>query len=49
MKLSGACGTGEVHSEFWWGDQTEGKQLEDLSTDRRIILKWFIRKWDGMY
>jgi len=40
-------GTAQAHSEFWWGDLTEGKQLEDLGTDR-IILKWFIRKWNGL-
>jgi hypothetical protein len=37
-------GTTEVHSEFWWGDLREGEQLEDLGTDRRIILKWIFKK-----
>jgi hypothetical protein len=28
------------------GDLTEGEQLKDLGTDRRIILKWISKKWD---
>jgi hypothetical protein len=29
----------EVHTELWWGDLREKDHLEDLSADRRIILK----------
>jgi len=35
-----------MHPEFWLGDLTEGEQLKDLGTDRRIILKWISKKWD---
>jgi len=35
-----------MHSEFWLGDLTEGEELKDLGTDRRIILKWISKKWD---
>jgi hypothetical protein len=49
--MSGACSTdgGQQRciQSFGW-EMTEGEQLEDLDTDRRIILKWFIRKWDGL-
>jgi hypothetical protein len=40
-------GTVEVYSEFWWRDLTEGEQLVDLGTDRRKILKWIFKKWNG--
>ena len=42
------CSTygGEMHTGFWWGNQKEGSQLEDIGVDRRIILKWVFEKWD---
>jgi hypothetical protein len=40
-------GTGEVHTGFWYGDLKEGEHLEDLGVDRRIILKWILKKCDG--
>jgi len=32
-------GREEVHTGFWWGNVSEGGQLEDLHIDGRIILK----------
>jgi hypothetical protein len=40
-------GRGEVHTGFWWGNIREKYNLGHLSVDRRIILKWFFKKWDG--
>jgi hypothetical protein len=37
----------EVHTGFWWGDLRKGDLLEDPGVDRRIILKWIFKKWDG--
>jgi len=44
-----ACGKGEMHTEFWWGDVMEGEHLEDLGVvDWEIILKWIFEKlWGG--
>jgi hypothetical protein len=36
-----------VHTGFRWGDLKERDHLEDLGIDRRIILKWIFKKWDG--
>jgi len=36
-----------VQTEFWWGDLKERHHLEDVSADRRTILKWLSKKWDG--
>ena len=32
---------------FWWGNLRERNHFEDLSPDRRIILKWIFKKWNG--
>ena len=37
---------GEVHTRFWWGNLRERHNLEDLGIDGRIILRWFLRKWN---
>jgi hypothetical protein len=37
-----------VHTDFWWGDLIESCHVEDLSVDRNIILKWIIKKWEGV-
>jgi hypothetical protein len=36
-----------VRVGFWWGDLREGDLLGDQGVDRRIILKWMFKKWDG--
>ena len=36
-----------VYRGFRWGNLRERDHLEDPGTDRRIILKWIFRKWDG--
>ena len=40
-------GESEVYTGFWWRNQMERGHLEELGIDRRIILKWIFRKWDG--
>jgi len=44
------CGTGEVHTGFWWGNLKERDHLEDLGVDGRIILRWIfkVQDWEGM-
>jgi hypothetical protein len=37
----------EVRTGFWWGNLRERDHLEDPGVDRRIILRWIFRKWDG--
>jgi hypothetical protein len=33
---------------FWWGSLREKRDhLKDQRVDRRIILNWIFRKWDG--
>ena len=39
-------GTGEVLTEYWWGDLI-GDHSKNPGIDRRIILKCIFRKWDG--
>jgi hypothetical protein len=38
-----------VHVGFWWWYPSERNQLEDLDVDGRIILKWALRKRDGVH
>ena len=33
----------EMHTEFWWGSLRERDHLQDISIDRKMILKW--NKW----
>jgi len=40
------CRTGEVHTEFWWGNPRERDQLEDLNVDGRIIFEWIFKEQD---
>jgi hypothetical protein len=39
-------GRGEVHTGLWWGNLKKRDNLEDLSVDGRIILKFIFKKWD---
>jgi hypothetical protein len=38
-----------MHTGCWWGDLREGDHLGDTGVDRRIILKWIFKKWDGTW
>jgi hypothetical protein len=44
------CGTGEVHTGFWWGNLRERDHLEDLSVEGRIIFEWTCKEqdWEGV-
>jgi len=37
----------EVHTECWLGNAKNREHNEELCVDRRIILKWTLKKWDG--
>jgi hypothetical protein len=41
-------GRGEVCTGFWWGNLRERDQWGDLDVDRKIILRWIFRKWEGV-
>jgi hypothetical protein len=52
-EIGRACGVyGDRRGAYrvWWGDLREIDNLEDLSVDRRTILKWIFNKvgWGGM-
>jgi len=38
---------GELHTGFRWGDLKEKDLLEDRGIDKRIILTWVFKKWEG--
>jgi hypothetical protein len=38
----------EMHAGFWWENLRERDTLEDLGVGGRIILKWILKKCDGM-
>jgi hypothetical protein len=42
-----SMGKREVHTGFWWEDLREGDHLGDPDIDRKIILKWIFKEWDG--
>jgi hypothetical protein len=37
-----------MHTETWLGNLKERALLEELRRDGRIILKWLLKKQDGM-
>jgi hypothetical protein len=37
----------EIHTEFSLGNVKKREHKEELCVDRRIILKWILKKWDG--
>jgi hypothetical protein len=39
---------GEVCTGFWWGNLRERDLWRDTDVDRRIILRWIFRKWEGV-
>ena len=43
-------GTGEVHTEFWWGDLRERDHLEDSDVDVENNIKMDLQEveWGGM-
>ena len=38
----------EVCTRFWWGNLRERDHLGDQEVDVRIILRWILRKWEGV-
>jgi len=41
-------GRGEVCTGFWWGNLRERDHCGDPDINRRIILRWIFRKWEGV-
>ena len=39
---------GEVCTRFWWGDPRERDHWGDKDIYGRIILRWILRKWEGV-
>jgi hypothetical protein len=37
-----------MHARFWWENQKERDQWEDLSVRGRILLKLISEEWDGV-
>ena len=35
-------------TRFWWGNLRERDRWGDQDVDGRIILKWILRKWEGV-
>jgi hypothetical protein len=47
-RIFGPMGRGGAHTGFWWGNLRERDQLEDPGLDRKIILRWIFKKWEGV-
>ena len=39
---------GEVCTRFWWGNLRERDHWGDQDVDGMIILRWILRKWEGV-
>ena len=39
---------GEVCTRFWWGNLMERDHLGDQDVDGKILLRWILRKWEGV-
>ena len=37
-----------MNTGLWWEDLRERDNLQDISVDERIILKYTLKKYDGM-
>ena len=35
-------------TRFWWGNLRERDHWRDQDVDGRIILRWILRKWEGV-
>ena len=35
-------------TRFWWGNLRERDDSGDQDVDGRIILRWILRKWEGV-
>ena len=36
-----------MYRGYWWGTLTERDHCEDIGVDRRIILEWIFKKFNG--
>jgi hypothetical protein len=34
-----------MRTRFWWGNLIERDHLEDVSTDRKMRVKWIFKNW----
>ena len=39
---------GEVCTRFWWVNLIERDHWGDQDVDERIMLRWSLRKWEGV-
>ena len=39
---------GEMCIGFWWGNLRERDNWGDQDVDGRLILRWILRKWEGV-
>ena len=37
----------QMYTGFWWGNFRERVHLEDICVNRKIILKYVFKKWNG--